>query len=139
MTHSFARHLPPTLLPGAPVTRHLLLPVVPLGLQGVVSGTHEPHIADAVVTPSAEGPAMVMEFQAVAGPAAPSPRVDVGTPAFVARVHRAPDGGWDVAQSIEYSQQLRQLGVDLVDVSSGGLTERQQIEIRPGFFPLPWC
>ena len=43
------------------------------------------------------------------------------------------DGGWDVVQSIEYSKQLRQLGVDLVDVSSGGLTERQQIDIRPGY------
>ncbi|XP_054152832.1 uncharacterized protein LOC128951609 [Oppia nitens] len=31
------------------------------------------------------------------------------------------DSGWDLSQSIEFSKQLKQLGVDLLDVSSGGV------------------
>jgi 2,4-dienoyl-CoA reductase-like NADH-dependent reductase (Old Yellow Enzyme family) len=43
------------------------------------------------------------------------------------------DGGWDLDQSVEYSRKLRQLGVDLIDVSSGGLTEEQQIAVGQGY------
>lgn len=43
------------------------------------------------------------------------------------------DGGWDVEQSIELSRVLKDEGVDLIDVSSGGLSEHQVIEVAPGY------
>ena len=45
-----------------------------------------------------------------------------------------PEGqGWDVDQSVELARRLKQHGVDVVDVSSGGLDPRQQIEVGPGY------
>jgi len=43
------------------------------------------------------------------------------------------DGGWDIGQSIELSRVAASLGVDLVDVSSGGLDPRQRIATGPGY------
>lgn len=43
------------------------------------------------------------------------------------------DGGWDLEQSIALAKELKLLGVDLIDVSSGGLDPRQQIELKPGY------
>ena len=43
------------------------------------------------------------------------------------------DGGWDVEQSVEVSRIAASLGVDLVDVSSGGLDPRQQVATGPGY------
>ncbi|HST44221.1 MAG TPA: NADH:flavin oxidoreductase/NADH oxidase, partial [Luteimonas sp.] len=43
------------------------------------------------------------------------------------------DGGWDIEQSIELARQVKDLGVDLVDVSSGGLHPAQTIEVGPGY------
>jgi 2,4-dienoyl-CoA reductase-like NADH-dependent reductase (Old Yellow Enzyme family) len=43
------------------------------------------------------------------------------------------EGGWDVAQSVELARRLRSEGVDLIDVSSGGLTMAQQIRPEPGY------
>lgn len=43
------------------------------------------------------------------------------------------DGGWDVDQSVQLCARLTALGVDVVDVSSGGLTTAQQITIGPGY------
>ncbi|MCE0765057.1 NADH:flavin oxidoreductase/NADH oxidase [Pseudonocardia kujensis] len=43
------------------------------------------------------------------------------------------DGGWDVAETVELAALLRDHGVDLVDASSGGLDERQQIPVGPGY------
>jgi 2,4-dienoyl-CoA reductase-like NADH-dependent reductase (Old Yellow Enzyme family) len=43
------------------------------------------------------------------------------------------DGGWDVEQSIELARVTASLGVDLVDVSSGGLDPRQKIATGPGY------
>ncbi|MGB0132981.1 NADH:flavin oxidoreductase/NADH oxidase [Dokdonella sp.] len=42
-------------------------------------------------------------------------------------------GGWDIEQSIELSRLLKTGGVDLVDVSSGGLSEDQVIDAVPGY------
>jgi len=42
-------------------------------------------------------------------------------------------GGWDVEQSIAFVRELRKRGVDFVDVSSGGLSPDQKIEIGPGY------
>ncbi len=42
-------------------------------------------------------------------------------------------GGWDVDQAVELAKQLNPLGVDLVDCSSAGLVQDQQIVAGPGF------
>jgi 2,4-dienoyl-CoA reductase-like NADH-dependent reductase (Old Yellow Enzyme family) len=43
------------------------------------------------------------------------------------------EGGWDLAQTIALAQQLKPLGVDLVDVSSGGAVPGVRIPVGPGF------
>jgi len=43
------------------------------------------------------------------------------------------DDGWNLAQSVELAKHLKQVGVDLIDVSSGGLTPDQQIKPSPGY------
>ena len=43
------------------------------------------------------------------------------------------DGGWDVEQSVQLARLLAPLGVDLVDVSSGGGVAQQAIEVGPGY------
>jgi 2,4-dienoyl-CoA reductase-like NADH-dependent reductase (Old Yellow Enzyme family) len=43
------------------------------------------------------------------------------------------DGGWDVEQSIELARQVQPSGVDLIDVSSGGLVPYQKIPLGPGY------
>ena len=43
------------------------------------------------------------------------------------------DGGWDLDQSVELARRLRERGVDLVDCSSGGGVQDQQIAIGPGY------
>jgi 2,4-dienoyl-CoA reductase-like NADH-dependent reductase (Old Yellow Enzyme family) len=40
---------------------------------------------------------------------------------------------WDLAQSVEFAKHLRQEGVDLVDVSTGGNHPAQQIPAGPGY------
>jgi 2,4-dienoyl-CoA reductase-like NADH-dependent reductase (Old Yellow Enzyme family) len=43
------------------------------------------------------------------------------------------EGGWDLEQSIELCRRLRESGVDLVDVSSGGILPDIRIPVGPGF------
>ena len=43
------------------------------------------------------------------------------------------EGGWDLDQSEELSKRLRDLGCDLIHVSSGGLDQRQRILTGPGY------
>lgn len=43
------------------------------------------------------------------------------------------DGGWDLAQSIEFGRQLKALGCDWIDASSGGLAPEQKITLGPGY------
>ncbi|GAA1734678.1 NADH:flavin oxidoreductase/NADH oxidase [Aeromicrobium alkaliterrae] len=43
------------------------------------------------------------------------------------------EGGWDVEQSTRLAGVLRDHGVDLVDVSSGGAVAHQQITVEPGY------
>jgi len=43
------------------------------------------------------------------------------------------EGGWDVHQSIEFSRQASALGVDLIDVSSGGLDIAAKVTVGPGY------
>jgi len=43
------------------------------------------------------------------------------------------EGGWNPEESVALCKDLRALGVDLVDVSSGGLVPRTQIPVGPGY------
>lgn len=43
------------------------------------------------------------------------------------------DGGWDLSQSLDFAKALKELGIDLVDCSSGGLVPDAQIPAGPGF------
>lgn len=43
------------------------------------------------------------------------------------------EGGWDVEQSVVLSRKLRELGVDLIDVSSGALVPRARIPVAKGY------
>ena len=43
------------------------------------------------------------------------------------------EGGWDLAQSIEFSRRLKAIGIDLVDCSSGGNVDYQKIKLEPGY------
>jgi 2,4-dienoyl-CoA reductase-like NADH-dependent reductase (Old Yellow Enzyme family) len=42
-------------------------------------------------------------------------------------------GGWDVEETVELSRRLVGHGVDLVDVTSGGLVPGARIEVEPGY------
>ena len=43
------------------------------------------------------------------------------------------DNGWDITQSIEFAKKLGEIGIDLIDVSSGGNVPSAKIEIGPGY------
>src|ERR1700716_2638521 len=43
------------------------------------------------------------------------------------------EGGWDLAQTIEYAKELKQRGVDWIDASSGGVSPLQKIPLGPGY------
>ncbi|MBO9100681.1 MULTISPECIES: NADH:flavin oxidoreductase/NADH oxidase [unclassified Rhizobium] len=43
------------------------------------------------------------------------------------------EGGWDVAQSIAFVNELQKRGVDWIDVSSAGVSPLQQITAGPGY------
>jgi 2,4-dienoyl-CoA reductase-like NADH-dependent reductase (Old Yellow Enzyme family) len=43
------------------------------------------------------------------------------------------DGGWDVEQSVVLACRLRELGIDLIDVSSGGLVPKARIPVGKGY------
>jgi 2,4-dienoyl-CoA reductase-like NADH-dependent reductase (Old Yellow Enzyme family) len=45
----------------------------------------------------------------------------------------AEEGGWDIEQSVQLAQQVKPLGVDLIDVSSGGLVPHVTIPLAPGY------
>jgi 2,4-dienoyl-CoA reductase-like NADH-dependent reductase (Old Yellow Enzyme family) len=42
-------------------------------------------------------------------------------------------GGWTLDESVQLARDLRLLGVDLIDTSSGGLGLEQKIELEPGY------
>jgi 2,4-dienoyl-CoA reductase-like NADH-dependent reductase (Old Yellow Enzyme family) len=43
------------------------------------------------------------------------------------------EGGWNIEESVQLSQLLKEKGVDLIDVSSGGLVSHQQIPLGPNY------
>jgi len=43
------------------------------------------------------------------------------------------EGGWDLAQTIEFAQELKKRDVDWIDASSGGASPLQKIPVGPGY------
>lgn len=43
------------------------------------------------------------------------------------------ENGWDLEQSVEFSKRLKDVGVDLIDVSSGGNVPDAKIPVGPGY------
>lgn len=43
------------------------------------------------------------------------------------------DGGWDLAQSIQFSALLKEIGIDLIDCSGGGVITGVKISAGPGY------
>lgn len=43
------------------------------------------------------------------------------------------DGGWDIGQSVVLSRHLKDIGVDLIDVSSGALVPKARIPVGKGY------
>src|SRR5262249_1689425 len=43
------------------------------------------------------------------------------------------EGGWDAGQSVVLARHLKDLGVDLIDVSSGALTPKARIPVGKGY------
>jgi 2,4-dienoyl-CoA reductase-like NADH-dependent reductase (Old Yellow Enzyme family) len=43
------------------------------------------------------------------------------------------EGGWDLEQSILLAMRLKEIGIDLIDVSSGGLVPHAKIPAHPGY------
>jgi len=43
------------------------------------------------------------------------------------------EGGWDVEQSVVLAGRLKELGIDLIDVSSGGLVPKARIPVGKGY------
>ena len=60
--------------------------------------------------------------------------IPAGMPLFV-RISATDwvDGGWDLDQSVILCTKLKEIGVDLIDVSSGGLVSNVVIPVAPGY------
>jgi 2,4-dienoyl-CoA reductase-like NADH-dependent reductase (Old Yellow Enzyme family) len=43
------------------------------------------------------------------------------------------EGGWDLEQSIEFAMRLKAVGIDLIDVSTGGNVHDAKIPVGPGY------
>jgi 2,4-dienoyl-CoA reductase-like NADH-dependent reductase (Old Yellow Enzyme family) len=43
------------------------------------------------------------------------------------------EGGWDLEQTVEFARELKNLGCDWIDASSGGLVKHQVIPTGPGY------
>src|SRR6266508_3535438 len=43
------------------------------------------------------------------------------------------EGGWDIEQTVAFARELKKLGCDWIDCSSGGLVKNQVIPVGPGY------
>jgi 2,4-dienoyl-CoA reductase-like NADH-dependent reductase (Old Yellow Enzyme family) len=61
-------------------------------------------------------------------------RIPVGMPLFV-RISATDwvEGGWDIDEAVILCAELKRIGVDLIDVSTGGLVSNAVIPVGPGF------
>jgi 2,4-dienoyl-CoA reductase-like NADH-dependent reductase (Old Yellow Enzyme family) len=49
------------------------------------------------------------------------------------RISAADEGGWDIEQSVVFAKELKKIGIDLIDCSSGGTLEHAKIPVGPGY------
>lgn len=42
-------------------------------------------------------------------------------------------GGWDIEDSVVFAKRIKEMGVDYIHVSSGGLSPDQRIPVKPGY------
>lgn len=50
------------------------------------------------------------------------------------------EGGWDLDQSVALARELKAVGVDLIDCSSGGLAPHVRVPVAPGYqVPFAWA
>lgn len=45
----------------------------------------------------------------------------------------ADEGGWDIEQSVVFAKELKKIGIDMIDCSSGGTLEKPTIPLYPGY------
>jgi len=43
------------------------------------------------------------------------------------------EGGWDIEQTVAFARELKKLGCDWIDCSSGGLAKNQVVPVAPGY------
>ncbi len=43
------------------------------------------------------------------------------------------EGGWDLEQSISFCRELKRIGIDLMDISTGGMVPHAKIPVGPGY------
>ncbi|HEX2869233.1 MAG TPA: NADH:flavin oxidoreductase/NADH oxidase [Ignavibacteriales bacterium] len=43
------------------------------------------------------------------------------------------EGGWDIKQSVEFARKLKEIGIDLIDCSSGAIIPNVKIPAAPGY------
>jgi len=43
------------------------------------------------------------------------------------------EGGWDIEQTVAFTRELKKLGCDWIDCSSGGLAKNQVVPVAPGY------
>lgn len=43
------------------------------------------------------------------------------------------EGGWEIEQTVAFAKELKRLGCDWIDCSSGGLTKSQKVPVAPGY------
>jgi 2,4-dienoyl-CoA reductase-like NADH-dependent reductase (Old Yellow Enzyme family) len=43
------------------------------------------------------------------------------------------EGGWDLPQSIELAKELKKIGIDMIDCSSGAMVPNAKMPIGPGY------
>ena len=60
--------------------------------------------------------------------------IPIGMPLFV-RISATDwvEGGWDIDEAVTLCAELKKIGVDLIDVSSGGLVSNAVIPVGPGY------
>lgn len=61
-------------------------------------------------------------------------RIEESVPLFV-RISATDwvEGGWSIEESVQLAIELRKVGVDLIDVSTGGLVDYAKISVGPGY------
>ena len=58
---------------------------------------------------------------------------DMAVGARLSATDWVPEGGWDIAQTVQMGLRLEALGAAFLDISSGGVSHQQAIKLGPGY------